>query len=129
MEHNLAIKSISPEGIVTCETESDISSTNELQTISQVLSQGNNAGDKEIVNVNGIRIGHTDSPGSWGIHSTLPIYSASYIQAGGGYRSSDGTAGISRTHTFSSDGCSGDRVTVKNGLVVSMTSFDDCIGG
>ena len=103
---NLAIKSISPDGTVTCEAESDISSTNELQTISQVLSEGNNAGNKEIVNVNGIRIGHTDSPGGWGIHSTLPIYSASYIRAGGGYRSSDNTAGISKTHTLSSNGCS-----------------------
>ncbi|MEK6819899.1 MAG: hypothetical protein AABY03_01730 [Nanoarchaeota archaeon] len=65
-------------GVWSCGSDAGIIS--ETQNLSQVLTQGANANNKEIVNVNGIRIGSASSPGSWSLYSGGNIYIAGYLR-------------------------------------------------
>ena len=38
------------------------------QNLAEVLAQGNNGNNLEMVNINGIRVGSASSPGSWGVY-------------------------------------------------------------
>jgi hypothetical protein len=54
------------------------------QTLSQVLTAGNDAGNLEMINVNGIRFGAASSPGTWQIYASGTAYIADYLRADGG---------------------------------------------
>ena len=76
-----SIRVINNAGTVTCETDDTGASA---QNLNQVLSQGNNAGNNEIVNVNGLRIGSSSSPGAWGLYVDGQAYVSDYLRADGG---------------------------------------------
>ncbi|MEA2113000.1 MAG: tail fiber domain-containing protein [Patescibacteria group bacterium] len=56
-------------------------SSSDDQTLNEVLAQGNSAGNREMVNVNGIRLGSASSPGSWQIYGSGNMYTAGYFRA------------------------------------------------
>jgi len=73
------------------------------QTLAEVLAQGNDANNLEILNVNGIRIGSAGSPGTWGVWADK-IYVSDYLRADGGIKI--GSAGDPGTDNLVVDGTS-----------------------
>jgi hypothetical protein len=83
------------DGDITVDTELNV---DDIEAPSGILDFSND----ELANVNGIRVGSASSPGGWGIHSTLPIYTNSYLIV-----ANTVTAGGTSTYAYNSFGGAG----------------------